>query len=447
MSAAPKSRPRSSSLGSKGKKSGKSSNKNCQRSSSPTKDKSGKQDNYNAALYKTELCKSWIDSGSCRYGHKCRFAHGEAELRPVTRPKKYKTEPCKTYSKTGSCPYGSRCRFIHDGEDPLEASSPGVLPHALPPKSAPLASINSTTRSPIITAFSLTAEPTDQAESSFTRFLESSPPQRTSTDMERAEVATKAVNVPTSALSYGKRSSYPFGLRTNVLHDGEDDLDAAPAGPLPLSYPPIPKSAPLMARRSAPRSPTFSSFSLNSEAPDEVDVSENILAGFLGSSPALRSHTKPIKVVPAFDSADHSDNLSFKFPITPSPSQWTSRNVSGLNSHSSPVERSSACSVLGFDVKPTHQSIYQNYPPNERNHQVSNEYSSANNHDYNFYSVNEKNAPTSDSPDLIFPHDMDELDFISDTLAVLEGPSHEDPQPRSSSLFTETHPFSSPYRV
>lgn len=31
--------------------------------------------------YKTVMCKSWIQSGSCSYGKKCRFAHGEHELR------------------------------------------------------------------------------------------------------------------------------------------------------------------------------------------------------------------------------------------------------------------------------------------------------------------------------------------------------------------------------
>jgi len=64
-------------------------------------------------LYKTELCRSWIETGLCRYGHKCQFAHGEHELRPVLRHPKYKTEICKTFSTTGSCPYGPRCRFIH----------------------------------------------------------------------------------------------------------------------------------------------------------------------------------------------------------------------------------------------------------------------------------------------------------------------------------------------
>ncbi|KAK9705356.1 hypothetical protein RND81_07G050800 [Saponaria officinalis] len=33
------------------------------------------------SLYKTELCKSWEDSGYCSYGCKCQFAHGQEELR------------------------------------------------------------------------------------------------------------------------------------------------------------------------------------------------------------------------------------------------------------------------------------------------------------------------------------------------------------------------------
>lgn len=41
--------------------------------------------NRKLGLYKTELCRSWEEKGSCRYGAKCQFAHGEEELRKVTR--------------------------------------------------------------------------------------------------------------------------------------------------------------------------------------------------------------------------------------------------------------------------------------------------------------------------------------------------------------------------
>lgn len=39
-------------------------------------------------LYKSELCRSWEEKGSCRYGVKCQFAHSAAELRPVQRHSK-----------------------------------------------------------------------------------------------------------------------------------------------------------------------------------------------------------------------------------------------------------------------------------------------------------------------------------------------------------------------
>lgn len=67
-----------------------------------------------SSLYKTELCKRFSEFGSCRYGAKCQFAHGLAELRHVVRHPKYKTTKCKSYWGSGHCPYGSRCRFIHE---------------------------------------------------------------------------------------------------------------------------------------------------------------------------------------------------------------------------------------------------------------------------------------------------------------------------------------------
>ena len=41
--------------------------------------------NRKLGLYKTELCRSWEEKGSCRYGPKCQFAHGEEEIRKVQR--------------------------------------------------------------------------------------------------------------------------------------------------------------------------------------------------------------------------------------------------------------------------------------------------------------------------------------------------------------------------
>jgi len=66
-------------------------------------------------LYKTELCRSFMETGNCRYGTKCQFAHGTHEVRPLIRHPKYKTEVCKKFANNGNCPYGNRCRFIHPG--------------------------------------------------------------------------------------------------------------------------------------------------------------------------------------------------------------------------------------------------------------------------------------------------------------------------------------------
>nr|ALS92618.1 ZFP36L3 [Cricetomys gambianus] len=69
--------------------------------------------------YKTELCRPFEESGVCRYGNKCQFAHGYRELRTLSRHPKYKTEPCRTFHSVGYCPYGSRCHFIHNQNAPL----------------------------------------------------------------------------------------------------------------------------------------------------------------------------------------------------------------------------------------------------------------------------------------------------------------------------------------
>ncbi|KAH9922008.1 uncharacterized protein BXZ73DRAFT_91698 [Epithele typhae] len=87
--------------------------------------------NRKLGLYKTELCRSWEEKGSCRYGQKCQFAHGEDELRKVQRHPKYKTEICRTFWVSGSCPYGKRCCFIHT-ELPANGGPPGA-DGAIPP--------------------------------------------------------------------------------------------------------------------------------------------------------------------------------------------------------------------------------------------------------------------------------------------------------------------------
>lgn len=67
-------------------------------------------------LYKTEACRNWTELGHCRYGKKCRYAHGASELRTVHRHNRYKTQICRAYHMDGSCPYGIRCTFVHDSD-------------------------------------------------------------------------------------------------------------------------------------------------------------------------------------------------------------------------------------------------------------------------------------------------------------------------------------------
>ena len=79
-------------------------------------------------LYKTEVCRSWMEYNMCPYGAKCQFAHGEAELRQVERHRKYKTEKCKKFHSEGVCPFGSRCIFIHEEDERELPNSPKYDP-------------------------------------------------------------------------------------------------------------------------------------------------------------------------------------------------------------------------------------------------------------------------------------------------------------------------------
>jgi hypothetical protein len=73
--------------------------------------------------YKTEICKNWIEIGTCRYGSKCQFAHGDEEKEENGLPyyaigsggaNKYKSKDCSTFLENLWCPYGTRCLFRHE---------------------------------------------------------------------------------------------------------------------------------------------------------------------------------------------------------------------------------------------------------------------------------------------------------------------------------------------
>ncbi|ELK14749.1 Butyrate response factor 2 [Pteropus alecto] len=87
--------------------------------------KGGGGSQINSTRYKTELCRPFEESGTCKYGEKCQFAHGFHELRSLTRHPKYKTELCRTFHTIGFCPYGPRCHFIHNADERRPAPSGG----------------------------------------------------------------------------------------------------------------------------------------------------------------------------------------------------------------------------------------------------------------------------------------------------------------------------------
>jgi len=78
-------------------------------------------------LYKTELCKKWLEFASCPYSDRCRFAHGKRELRKAPRPKNYRTQLCDKWKVYGTCPYGERCMFLHDDQSRIAEFREGIL--------------------------------------------------------------------------------------------------------------------------------------------------------------------------------------------------------------------------------------------------------------------------------------------------------------------------------
>jgi butyrate response factor 1 len=95
------------------KKSPKSANKKSSINVSTSNNNQDDSEKKQKSLYKTELCRNWEETNHCRYGMKCQYAHGAADLRELDRHPKYKTQKCRTFHQTGSCPYGARCTFRH----------------------------------------------------------------------------------------------------------------------------------------------------------------------------------------------------------------------------------------------------------------------------------------------------------------------------------------------
>ena len=85
--------------------------------------------------FKTELCKNWVDTGICRYGKKCKFAHGYDELSDHVKPKisndKLKTKNCRTFYNEKVCLYGERCMFRHEHRQMRQIFRHFYVPHLI----------------------------------------------------------------------------------------------------------------------------------------------------------------------------------------------------------------------------------------------------------------------------------------------------------------------------
>ena len=78
-----------------------------------------------AARYKTVLCDNWKNNGTCRYGHRCQFAHGADEVRSKV------PAPNKLASSADSCPHSTPLIIPQQQPQqhiPLQPTTPLVSP-------------------------------------------------------------------------------------------------------------------------------------------------------------------------------------------------------------------------------------------------------------------------------------------------------------------------------
>ena len=93
--------------------------------------------------YKTSLCNNFSQTGQCKFGDNCKFAHGDQDLRmgqdgPQQGFKQnyggYNnnnsgggggfqqyggSQPCRFFQQYGNCKFGDECKFSHDGGEQM----------------------------------------------------------------------------------------------------------------------------------------------------------------------------------------------------------------------------------------------------------------------------------------------------------------------------------------
>ena len=230
--------------------------------------------NRKLGLYKTELCRSWEEKGSCRYGAKCQFAHGEEELRKVQRhPKVCRPFLCiakvsltcdllepvqnrdmqsrwssgrpkycrnslsfaQTFWVSGSCPYGKRCCFIHT-ELPASGAPPGA--DGAPPPSNPNGRdrSGSTNSDPNEVSTSLLARITARRSQEIPVGSNggsgnTTPPSATYSSRPRSLHVDTSI-LDSAASSKQNKSAYPTFAHNGILRPAGEEVTARSPGPV-----------------------------------------------------------------------------------------------------------------------------------------------------------------------------------------------------------------------
>ncbi|KAJ3936637.1 MAG: hypothetical protein NXY57DRAFT_144052 [Lentinula lateritia] len=194
--------------------------------------------NRKLGLYKTELCRSWEEKGSCRYGAKCQFAHGEEEVRKVSRHPKYKTEICRTFWVSGSCPYGKRCCFIHTELPNAGPTPPGQQPDSVSPPPRPdVRERSSSTNSDPNEAVSLLARISAKRTQDTGSNSSSTPVDNNVNNFQFGGAQKQRLKVDTSALDRNtmkgqNKSAYPTFASNGVLMAAPDNISAKSPAPV-----------------------------------------------------------------------------------------------------------------------------------------------------------------------------------------------------------------------
>nr|XP_057936853.1 mRNA decay activator protein ZFP36 [Doryrhamphus excisus] len=236
-----------------------------------------------SSRYKTELCRSFTESGMCKYGGKCQFAHGPDELRDLSRHPKYKTEPCRTFHTIGFCPYGIRCHFVHNNEEEKNhlSHSSSCFSSSFASQSLPSSRSN---RIPLIkqsisfAGFPSTPQhaiaPPLPPSASFTRAQSASPPCADITDL----LSQVFLEMEPTTLEASPAPQYqpPAAADPRSRFLPSPDSGCSPSGPSPSLSPSL---------RQSPSASTLFSQSLGTRSPSYTSLSDQDQDGGSSASP------------------------------------------------------------------------------------------------------------------------------------------------------------------